>query len=149
VTDQDLIRRIEYSYFRYFRRRNQVAPDGEHIAGFRWRALETLVATAEPELWEAVEINGTVSLLLVIEDAAYIVWATSDEGVTLSVGRLHGGTYEERITIEDDDYGLTGTFRHPNLPGPLVIEGRSWDELKSLTPTRDRLRAWASAAGSG
>lgn len=149
MVDQNVIRRIEESYFRYFRRKGEVAPGGgEPQSSFRWRALEAILGDEEPESWDAVEFNDDVAILVVIGGAAHLVQTTESEGITLSVGPLDGGTYEERVFSKEKDYGLVGRFEHPRLSAPLVIRAEAWNEFESIAGTRDRFRGWASSTGA-
>lgn len=140
-------RKIEDTYFRFFRTRGETAPPSERESNLRWRVLEDLLATGDPDFYATVEIDDTPTILIVIDDAAHLITTSEQEAVAHSVGSLGGGTYEEHLGIgENDEYVIDARYRHPSLPGEIVVRTDSHDAAQRTKPTRDELRRWASLA---
>lgn len=145
MADENLIREIEKAYFGYFRRRDEVVPVmGQAASGWRWQALEDVLETGDPDFYEAVEVDGTVCIVIVINGATHLVRPSETEVVTWSVGSLDGGRYKERLFSGENGPGLEGTFAHPRLPGALVIRARRWEDFGRLKEIRGLFRHWAS-----
>lgn len=144
MADENLIREVEKAYLAFFRRRDEIAPVGDLASGFRWEALEELLETSAPDFYEAVEVDGVVCIVIVINGATHLVRPTKTEVVTWSVGSLGGGTYKERLFSGENGRELEGTFGHPRLPGALVIHARRWEDFGRLKEIRALFRHWAS-----
>jgi hypothetical protein len=144
VEDQNVAKAIENRYFRHFKRRDLVAPSGEPESAYRWRALESLVESGEPDFFEAVGVGDGIGILVVIDGSGHLVRISETEGTTLSFGPLAGGTYTERIFYGEEGLRFEGKFEHQNLPEPLILDGHQPDEFNYLKDARDLFRRAAS-----
>ena len=147
MTDQNLLQEIENVYFRYYRKRRdqlaQTAPNAEQESNYRWHALDALLENAPPDSYHAVDFDGGLAIVVVIGDAVHVLTTSDTQAVTLTVGPLGGGVYEEKIAGGDDGE-VVGTFTHPQLPSPLSVQAGRWDQDKAARDVRTLFRDWAS-----
>jgi hypothetical protein len=143
--DENLVKEIERAHIAYFRGRNQVWPLVQGEQALLWHALERLVEDERPDFWEAVEIGGTVCLLVVTGGSASIISVEGDKAVTRHLGSLVAGSYTETISHGEEGYTLEGVFEHERLVEPMRIRADRWRDFDTVKGARDVFRRWASS----
>ena len=121
-------------------------------------ALETVLNGDEPEAFIALERDGEAQALVVVRNAAHLVWlhTTGPTASLFFLGQLRG-VYTETLRLVDTglrvDYRLDHTADHLASPLELTIEpfaphahvqASTRNRQEQIGKLRGKLREWAS-----